>query len=70
MATWHQQRNPVRYWHETQWTVLIDPPGQSASLYRTATKEMAEVYLRGLRDNNPGQARHASILRPAKGDPE
>jgi len=66
MATWHQQRNPVRYWHETQWTVLINPPNEPVSLYRTSTREMAEVYMRGLRENNPGAARYASILRPAQ----
>lgn len=65
MATWHQQRSPIRYWHETQWTVLIDPPNQGASLYRTATETGAREYLDNLRRSNPDEARHAIVIRPA-----
>lgn len=65
MATWHQQRNPVRYWHETLWTVLIDPPNRSVSLYRTSTRREAEECLDNLKKNSPEDRRHATILRPA-----
>lgn len=65
MATWHQQRNPIRYWHETEWTVLIDPPNACTSLYRTSTEAGAREYLRNLQQSNPDAARHASIIRPA-----
>ncbi len=67
MATWHQQQaKGVKLYHETDWTVVIDPPNQMTHCYRTSTKELAEVYMRNLKANNPGAAQHAYILRPAK----
>jgi hypothetical protein len=67
MATWHQQQHPVRLWHETDWTVVIDPPNECRGLYRTSTRELAEVYLRNLKANNPRVFPYAYILKPAKG---
>lgn len=67
MATWHQQQRPVKLWHDTEWTVVVDPPNQMTHLYRTSTRDLAEVYMRGLKANNPGAAAHAYILKPAKG---
>lgn len=66
MATWHQERNPVKLYHETDWTVVIDPPGEPRALYTTSTKLLAEVYLRNLRVNNPRVAQYAYILKPEK----
>ena len=65
MATWHQQQVSVRLWHPTEWTVVIDPPNQMRALYTTSTKALAECYLRNLKANNPGAAKHAYILPPA-----
>jgi len=65
MATWHQQQSKVRLFHPTQWTVVIDPPNQMRALYCTSTKALAEVYLRGLKANNPSAAAHSYILKPA-----
>ena len=69
MATWHQtqarKRSAVHFWHETDWTVCIDPPNQMTWLYRTSTRELAEVYLRNLQANNPGAARCACIIAPS-----
>jgi hypothetical protein len=67
MATWHQQQRPVKLYHPTQWTVVIDPPNEMRALYCTSTKELAEVYMRNLKANNPGAAQHAYILPPVKG---
>jgi hypothetical protein len=69
MATWHQQqadkRNPPRSLaHATDYTVVIDPPGQMRALYSCSTRELADVYMRGLKANNPGAAKHAYILPP------
>lgn len=64
MATWHQERHPVRLWHPTLWIVVIDPPGQMRALVTFSSRELAEVYMRGLRENNPGAARHSYILKP------
>lgn len=71
MATWHQQQADAAgrtgsLFHATDWTVVIDPPNQMRALYRTDTKQLAEVYMRNLRANNPGAAAHAYILAPAK----
>lgn len=65
MATWHQRKNPVPHWHETQWTVVVDPPNEMTWFYRTSTKTVAEVYLRSLQENNPAAAQHARIVPPA-----
>jgi hypothetical protein len=64
MATWHQLQRPVQLYHETKWTVVIDPPNDSAALMCFSTRDLAEVYMRGLKDNNPGAARYAYILPP------
>jgi hypothetical protein len=42
----------------------MDPPGRMRALYSTSTRELAEVYLRGLRANNPAVAASAYILPP------
>jgi hypothetical protein len=66
MATWHQQQHPVRLYHATQWTVVIDPPNEMRALMTFTTRALAEVYMRGLADNNPGAYKHAYILKPAR----
>lgn len=69
MATWHQmqaRKRGVPLYHQTKWTVLIDSPGQFSHAYICDTKALAEVYMRNLEANNPGAAKHAVILRPAK----
>jgi hypothetical protein len=66
MATWHQQQRPVRLYHATQWTVVIDPPNQMRALITFSTKALAEVYMRGLQHNNPSVAKHSYILKPSK----
>lgn len=68
MATWHQQqRGPVTLWHPTEWTVVIDPPNQMRALVRFSSKNLAEVYMRNLKDNNPGVHQHSYILKPYTG---
>lgn len=58
MATWHQQRNPVPFWHETQWTVVEDPPHGSTCLSRFDTQQEAQTY-----ERNVGR-KHTYILPP------
>ena len=65
MATWHQSKSPVRLYHTTQWTVVIDPPNEMRALMRFDTNQLAKVYMRGLEANNPRVFRHAYILRPS-----
>lgn len=68
MATWHQtqaQKRPgYRHWHPTQWTVLIDPPGEFSHGATFTTKALADVYMRNLKENNPQAERHALIIPP------
>jgi hypothetical protein len=65
MATWHQNQRPVKLYHATQWTVVIDPPNQMRACMTFSTRELAKVYMRNLAANNPGAAAHAYILKPA-----
>lgn len=48
MATWHQQkafrRNPIRFDHDTEWSVVIDPPNQMRAIVRFSDKAMASAY--------------------------
>lgn len=67
MSTWHQDQahNQIPLFHATKWTVVIDPPNQMRALVRFSTKALADVYMRGLKANNPGAAAHSYILKPA-----
>lgn len=64
MATWHQNQRPVKLYHATQWTVIIDPPNQMRACMTFSTRDLAEVYMRNLKANNPGAAAHSYILKP------
>lgn len=64
MATWHQNQRPVKLYHATQWTVVIDPPNQMRACMTFSTRDLAEVYMRNLKANNPGAAAHSYILKP------
>lgn len=67
MATWHQlqARPQPKLFHATQWTVVIDPPHQMRALMGFSTRALADVYMRNLKDNNPGAHAHSYILPPA-----
>jgi len=68
MSTWHQdqaqKRHTTRFDHPTEWTVVIDPPNQMRALVRQSSKNLADVYMRNLKDNNPGAHAHSYILPP------
>lgn len=66
MATWHQQQSKVRLYHSTQWTVVIDPPNEVRALMLFETKQLAEVYMRNLKANNPSAYQHSYILKPQR----
>lgn len=68
MATWHQQQaKPFPLFHSAEWTVVIDPPDRMRALVRFSQKDLAEVYMRNLKANDPGAYTHSYILKPAKG---
>ena len=63
MATWHQLRNPVCLYHETDWTVVEDPHNGCRSLSTFASEQVANDYrdrARALWPNVP-----AYVLKPA-----
>lgn len=70
MSTWHQDRamrvNPVPLYHPTLWTVVIDPPNQMRASMLFTSRQLADVYMRNLKANNPGAHRHAYILKPGR----
>lgn len=55
MSTRHQKRAGVRFGHDTEWTVVLDPPNDCASQMCFETESLADQYLanvkaRGIRD--------------------
>jgi hypothetical protein len=66
MATWHQLKAKTPLYHPTQWTVVIDPPNDLRWMYLASTRELAEVYMRNLKANNPQAYKFAFILKPVK----
>ncbi len=64
MSTWHQDQVSGRLWHPTKWTVVIDPPNEMRALMTFATRALADVYMRGLKANNPRAWQHAYVLKP------
>jgi hypothetical protein len=70
MATWHQQRRPVRLFHETQWTLVTDPPNGMTTLELFTDEEGAKKSLAGLSKHHPELASHSYILEPASFGPK
>lgn len=62
MATWHQNRARTPLWHDTQWTVVSDPPNDLRTITRCDTQAQAEEYLARIKPREP----HSYIIRPAK----
>jgi hypothetical protein len=65
MATWHQLKRPVTMFHQTLWTVVVDPPGECRSLITFGRERDALMHMRNLRTNQPRLAKHAFVLKPA-----
>jgi len=62
MSTWHQRQNPVKLWHETDWSVVTDPPGGHLSVSRFPDDSEAQTYLNNLKKHGNGHG--AYILPP------
>ena len=66
MATWHQlQAGPKRLYHETEWTVVEDPPNDTRTLSTFSTEPKAIEYLNRIKVLRPNVP--AYILQPGKG---
>jgi hypothetical protein len=65
MATWHQQRNPVRLWHLSKWTLVTDPPNECRTSWTESTRAAAEDRLKIWKSNGAGA--HTYILPPGPG---
>ncbi len=57
MATWHQLRSRAPLFHQTLWTVLIDPPGAPRSAMLFETQAEADGYA--------AKVPHSLVLPPA-----
>lgn len=74
MSTWHQSAAPSHpLYHDTQWTVVTDPPGRSRGVMRYDTQQQADEYIANLKNRsaeNPGDierrldAEHSYIIPP------
>ena len=60
MATWHQSKNPCKLYHETLWTVVIDPPNNVTCCMLFETRNKAEEYIK--------RTKTGYILKPANQD--
>lgn len=56
MATWHQMRNPVPLYHETMWTVVIDPPNKTTVCVLFDTEPKAREFAK--------TQEYARVLKP------
>jgi hypothetical protein len=64
MSTWHQDKRPVKLYHATKWTVVIDPPHACRAIARFDQQAAAEQYLSNIRERGE---QHAYIVRPDAG---
>jgi hypothetical protein len=65
MSTWHQEQRPVKLFHETEWTVVIDPPNEMRGLVRFATEAEANAYKANFGRHHPLKADYVYILPPS-----
>ena len=63
MGTWHQNLRPAKLWHETEWSVVVDPPNRTRSVTRFYTEAEAKTYVENYKKL---LGPHAYILPPAK----
>lgn len=45
MSTRHQKRAGVRFGHDTEWTIVLDPPNECAAQMCFETESLADQYL-------------------------
>lgn len=64
MSTWHQRQRPQRLWHETKWTLVIDPPNGQLTVERFDTPELANEQKQRLMDAGQG---YVYVLHPQNG---
>jgi hypothetical protein len=64
MSTWHQDQVSVRLYHDTDWTIVTDPPNQPRTLWREATREDAEATLARWSARYATDAKYSYILPP------
>jgi hypothetical protein len=57
MSTWHQRRRPVKFYHETLWTLVNNPPNEMTELFTFKTEAEAKVW----QQYRP----HSYILKPS-----
>lgn len=63
MATWHQERRNARLYHDTQWTVVEDPPNDCRALSTFETRAAAEAWRDKIKALHPTW--RVYVLQPA-----
>ncbi len=63
MASWYQENTPTRLSHDTEWTVVEDPPLETRCLFRFTTKAEADAYRDHIKDLHPSWSVYT--LRPS-----
>lgn len=64
MATWHQLRTHTRLWHDTEWTVVEDPPNDTRCLVLCDTESDANAWRDRCKASHPTW--RVYVLKPAK----
>ena len=65
MATWHQQASPFKQLHhETQWTIVTDPPHRCRTLWREPSLPAAVHRLAVWIVNGAADTEHCHLLGP------
>ena len=65
MATWHQQQSRCKLYHDTQWTIVTDTPGDVRSLWLEPTEKAAKDRL-AVWEANGRNIQYCYVLKPAR----
>jgi hypothetical protein len=61
MATWHQSRRRVRLYHDTAWTVVIDPPNELRCLMLFNTEHEATRHAESFNAKHSGDTAYVLV---------
>lgn len=66
MATWHQQKAGGKLYHESKFTVVIDPPNECRATVLFPNRDAAQHYMDSYLRHHPHNRPYTYILKPAK----
>jgi len=65
MATWHQQRSKVKLYHDTKFSVVIDPPHMCRAVRLFDDETEAKRFVGNHLSHHPHNRGYVYILKPA-----